>query len=101
MKELMINGELWIRAADCGEIKIVVLERGFVYVGRCHTEDDQVTIYGARSLIRWGTTAHLGELAHGPTPKTMLGESCTVQAQRTQVLHTIEVEQDAWNKHIG
>jgi hypothetical protein len=101
MKELLVDGERFVRVSDCGEIKIVVLDRGFVYVGRYHTDGEQATIYGARSLIRWGTTKHLGELVHGPTGGTKLGESCTVQASRSKVVHTIEVEQDAWNKHIG
>ena len=101
MKELIVDGERFIRANDCGEIKIVVLERGFVYVGRCHVEEGQVTIFGARSLIRWGTTKHLGELTHGPTANTKLGESCLVRALQSQVIHTIEVDANAWNKHIG
>lgn len=101
MKELLVNGERFVRAADCGEIKIVVLERGFVYIGRYHEDGNEVSIFGARSLIRWGTSAHLGELAHGPTESTRLGESCTARARISQVIHTIEVDQDVWVKHIG
>lgn len=101
MKEVMVDGEKYVRAVDCGEIKIVVFERGFVYVGRYHQDGDEVAIFNARSVIRWGTTGHLGQLAHGPQVNTKLGECCTVRARASQVIHTIEVSQDDWNKHIG
>ena len=103
MKELMVDGERFIRASDAqgGPIKIVILERGFVYVGRCREEGlIHLTIYGARSLIRWGTSKHLGELADGPLDNTKLGDSCTVKVRFPQVIHIIEVSQDAWDKHI-
>lgn len=102
LNEVTVDGRRFVPAEECGEIKIVVLKRGFVYVGR-HSEADGVTmIRGARSIIRWGTTQHLGELAEGPLSNTKLGASCTVTANTTpQVLHAIEVNQERWNEHIG
>ncbi len=38
MKEIVVDGERFVRACDSGPIKIVVLGRGFVYVGRVDTE---------------------------------------------------------------
>ena len=87
-----------------GPIKIVVLERGFIYVGKYEEEggeSDTCTITNARSLIQWGTTGHLGELVNGPTAKTKLGDPCIVKSRLNQVLYTIEVDQNAWIKHIG
>ena len=102
MKEIVVDGERFVRACDSGPIKIVVLERGFVYIGRVDEEGDPVvTIHGARSVIRWGTTKHLGELTIGPLPNTKLGDPCTVQCRVQQVIHMIEVSQDGWNKHIS
>jgi len=101
-KTVTIDGELYVRACDSGEIKIVVLERGFIYVGRVDEEGDPiVTIHGARSIIRWGTTKHLGELANGPLAKTTLGDPCTVQCRIGQVIHMIEVEQHGWKHYVA
>jgi len=104
-KEVVIDGERFVRACDSGPIKIVVLERGFVYVGRVDQANDSVisaavTIHGARCLIRWGTKKHLGQLVDGPLDGTSLGGACTVQCRLGQVIHMIEVSQDGWSKHI-
>jgi hypothetical protein len=102
MREIIVDGERFLRACDAGPIKIVVLERGFVYVGRVDEEGDPVvTIHGARALIRWGANKHLGQLANGPLPETNLGDPCTVQCRVNQVIHMIEVSQDAWTTHVG
>ena len=101
-REIIVDGERFVRACDSGVIKIVVLERGFVYVGRVDQESDPIiTIHGARSLIRWGTTNHLGELVYGPKVNTKLGDPCTVQCRINQVIHMIEVSQNDWFKHIA
>lgn len=102
MKEVTIDGQRYVLACESGPIKIVVLERGFVYVGRVNEEGDPViVIHGARSIIRWGTSQHLGELVGGPRPETKLGAPCTVQCRISQVIHMIEVDQNGWEKHIN
>ena len=97
MDTVIVNGVEYVRKDTTGEIKIVVLERGFVYVGRYHEDGDQITITNARCLVRWGTTKHLGELVNGPLTNTKLGAPCTVRARVAQVIHTIEVNQNDWN----
>jgi len=97
--EIIIDGVKYV-PAEGGEIKIVVLERGFIYVGRFRETEQNIEIIGARSLIRWGTTGHLGSLIEGPSENTKLGDACHVKARVSQLIHTIEVNQDAWNKHI-
>lgn len=53
--------------------QIVVLDRGWVYVGNVIIEGDLVRIHNARCIRRWGTTKGLGELAlTGPTKNTVL-----------------------------
>lgn len=102
MKEIVIDGVRYVPVEEVnGDIKIVVLDRGFVYVGRFECDGNHVVIHGARSLIRWGTSAHLGELINGPLDNTKLGDRCTVRAMLDQVKHTIEVNNDAWNNHAG
>ncbi len=97
--DVVIDGVKY-RAVKNGNIKIVVLERGFVYVGYVEETDTKIIITNARCLIRWGTKNHLGELAEGPSENTKLGDPCIVMARLEQVIHTIEVNQDEWKKHF-
>jgi hypothetical protein len=99
--ELVINGVTYIPMGECGPIKIVVIERGFVYVGRVQQNDGEVVIRGARSLIRWGSSNHLGELVNGPLENTKLGDPCVVRVREAQIIHMIEVNQDAWDQHVN
>jgi len=100
MREIVVDGKRFVEACG-GDIKIVVLERGFIYVGRVEESESEITIFGARSLIQWGTSQHLGELVNGPTVKTKLGSPCTVRSRKSQVIHMIEVNQDVWAKHVN
>ena len=60
---------------------IVVLDRGFVYVGDVRMDDRFCVISGARNIRRWGTTRGLGELAlDGPLQHTVLDAVGTVRA---------------------
>ena len=80
-----------------GDIKIVVLDRGFVYVGRVATEGDFVVISSAKNIRKWGTSNGLGELVSGPLANTVLDTIGTVRAPLRAVIHMIEVEQSKWN----
>jgi len=51
---------------------IVVLDRGFVYVGEITLDAEWVRIANARNIRIWGTKNGLGELRNGPTCDTQL-----------------------------
>jgi len=91
-----IDGERYVKVTESGPVKIVVLDQGYVYVGRCETRTDELIIHYARCIIRWGTDKHLGQLIDGPLENTRLGDPCTVQVLHGKVIHTIEVNQNAW-----
>jgi len=56
-----------------GLINVVVLQRGFVYVGRVYINGSEVRIKDASCIRNWGTTKGLGQLVlNGPTDKTVL-----------------------------
>lgn len=77
--------------------KIVVLDRGWVVVGRVSYVDDWTVISDASVIRNWGTTRGLGEIAsNGPTAKTILDPCPTVRA-RTVILE-IECEGEKWKK---
>ena len=79
-----------------GDIKIVVLDRGFVYVGRVELSSDFVTITQAKNIRVWGTTKGLGELVGGPLSGTKLDSVGTVKAPLRALISLIDVEQKAW-----
>ncbi len=56
-------------------IRIIVLDRGYVFVGRCPDPEScglWLTVTDARCIRGWGTTEGLGELCSGPTTATRL-----------------------------
>ena len=80
-----------------GEYKIVVLDRGFVYIGAVKIEGDFVVISNASNIRMWGTTKGLGELTSGPTSKTQLDKAGTVRAPLRALISLIDVEAGKWN----
>ena len=71
---------------------IVVLDRGFVYVGTVSTDDRWLYIEHAANIRRWGTTRGLGELVGGPRPDTKFDPAGNVRAPLSALIHLIEVE---------
>ena len=72
---------------------IIVLDRGFVYVGNAVLDGDLLTISGAKCIRRWGTTKGLGQLAKsGRTSNTVLDESGDVLVPLKAVIHFIKCE---------
>lgn len=84
-------------AATEGDIKIVVLDRGFVYVGRVSDEGDYIIIKHAKNIRFWGTSKGLGELVNGPLSGTKLDNAGTVRAPSRALISMIDVEQAKWN----
>lgn len=79
-----------------GDIKIAVLDRGFVYVGRCAIEGDWLTITNAMNIRKWGTTKGLGELVNGPLSGSVMDAVGTVKVPLRGVMHLIDVSQTKW-----
>lgn len=79
--------------------QIVILDRGFVYVGDVSVDDDLVTIAAAQNVRRWGTTQGLGELAaKGPLKATALDPAGLVRAPMRAVIAFIACEASSWAK---
>ena len=71
------------------EQQIVVLDRGFVYVGNVTIRDGWVNIQNARNIRVWGTTKGLGELRNGPLKDTKLDDCGIVLAPLKSLIHLI------------
>ena len=59
--------------APTGDVKIVILQRGWIMVGRLERNGTDCKLHNASVIRTWGTTKGLGEIAAGgPTDKTVL-----------------------------
>ena len=78
-------------------LQIVVLDRGFVYVGEVTTDAHWVVIRNARCVRVWGTTEGLGQLAEdGPTERTILDRAGQVRAPIGALISLTACRRGAW-----
>ena len=68
---------------------IVVLDRGFVYVGEVEINGEFVVITKAKNIRYWGTKNGLGELRNGPLKETKLDEIGEVIAPMRALIHLV------------
>lgn len=83
------------------DVRIVIAQRGWVFVGRFSREDYEIVLRDAKNVRRWGTEKGLGEMYDGPKAETVLDEAGTVRLHPLQIIATIEVDAKAWAKHLG
>jgi hypothetical protein len=100
--EIVIKGVTYVPKGTetkefTGEIKIVVLQRGWVYVGRFERDGNNCKLHNAYNIRQWGTTKGLPELVHGPLSSTKL-DKCEgiIEFDWLTVVHTITVNIDRW-----
>ena len=79
-----------------GDIKIVVLDRGFVYVGNVAESDDFLYMTNAKNIRVWGTTKGLGELVNGALSGTKLDYVGSLKIPARALISIIDVKQSAW-----
>ena len=80
-----------------GPIKIAILQRGWVFVGRFSKTGSDCVLENASCIRQWGTTKGLGELVNGPTPKTVLDDASTVRFHELGIVALIDVSQEKWS----
>lgn len=85
---------------SAGIIRIVIAQRGWVFVGVVSREEHEIVIRRARSIRRWGTSKGLGELRNGPKNATQLDEAGTVRLHPLMVIAQIEVNPEKWDAHL-
>lgn len=79
------------------DLRIVVLQRGWVAVGDYAVQKDEVVLANASIVRRWGTIRGLGELARrGPLPNTILDPCGTLRSHHLAVVLTLDCEVAAW-----
>ena len=102
METLTINSVEYVKKEETGnsEIKIVVLQRGWVAVGKWHREGNDCKLTDASVIRTWGTTKGLGEIRTAPTSKTVLDSAGTIQFDYLTVVLTIDCEVKGWLKAL-
>ncbi len=103
-KEVTIDGTVYVPKGSepksenhTGDIKIVVLQRGWVYIGRFERKENDCKLYNASCIRTWGTTKGLPELVNGATSSTKL-DKCegVVEFDWLTVVCCITVNQEKW-----
>lgn len=86
---------------DCG-VKITILQRGWVCVGRYIKSGDERRLENASVIRLWGTSKGLGEIATGgPTSSTKLDPAGTVRFHALAEVASIDCDSEKWKAHVG
>lgn len=105
INELRINGVDYVRKDTIqteeikGDIKIVVLQRGWVMVGKMERNGSECKLHKASVIRTWGTSKGLGEIAlNGPLVGTKL-DKCNglVEFDYLTVVATVSCKEDKWH----
>ena len=97
MSNVTIDGIEYEPVNKSDKTRIVIAQRGWVFVGRYTENGDEVILRDASVVRVWGTTKGLGELAmNGPTSKTVLDAAGRVTMHRLAVVATLDCEAAKW-----
>lgn len=82
-------------------LRIVVLDRGWVFVGRVtERSSNDLQIDEACCVRYWGTKKGLGQLANeGPLAETKLDPSPRIIAPGRAVIFTMDCDESKWTKY--
>jgi hypothetical protein len=103
-EQVEVNGKIYVPQSEkqlspnyLGDIKIVVLQRGWVYIGRFQRDGNNCKLSNAYCIRTWGTTKGLSELVNGATISTKL-DKCdgVVEFDWLTTCFTISVKEEAW-----
>lgn len=85
------------KSATSQKLAIVVLDRGWVFIGRVSESPSALVLSSAACIRYWGTTKGLGQLAlEGPQSQTKIDEAGTVTVPRHAVICVLEVVEEKW-----
>lgn len=108
MDTITVNGVEYIAKSQAqysepsGDLKIVVLQRGWVMVGKLERSGSECKLHKASVIRNWGTKKGLGEIAAGgPTKDTVL-DACNglVEFDYLTVVAAISCSEAKWAKHL-
>ncbi len=83
------------------DIRIVILQRGWVFVGDYHQQGEKCSLTHAHNVRKWGTSRGLGEIASGgPTVNTILDPCPDVRFHEQTTIATIDCVEAKWQDKI-
>lgn len=98
---VMIDGIEYQPTETGDDIRIVILQRGFVMVGYYRRDGDNCRLVKAQNVRKWGTSRGLGELAAGgPKSETKLDPCGVVEFHRLTEIATLNCEASKWQQHL-
>jgi len=98
---MIIDGVEYVPKEANGEIKIVVLQRGWVAVGRYSQTGERCQLADASIIRRWGTTRGLGEIAAGgPTGDTVLDPAGIITFHEMTAVLILDCEEGPWASRL-
>ncbi len=109
LSELEINGVTYVpkesenQTEHDGDIKIIILQRGWVMVGRFEREDNDCKLHDASVIRVWGTSKGLGEIAsNGPIKDKTVLDKCggLVEFDYLTVVAMISVDEKKWRNAL-
>lgn len=107
MGTITVNGKTYYSEKQAceyvGSYKIVILQRGWVMVGKLERDGSECKLHQASVIRNWGTTKGLGEIADaGPSKDTKL-DPCNgvVEFDYLTVVATISVNEGVWTKILA
>jgi hypothetical protein len=103
--KVTIDGVDYVKAGSeepkNSNIKIVVLQRGWVVIGRWSQSGDMCSLDNAYVLRIWGTTAGLGQLAlEGRQASTKLERTGHIEFHILTAVAVINAKEDLWDKEL-
>lgn len=105
VSELQVNGITYVPKSTQpvvqpnGPTKIVVLQRGWVMVGKLERNGSDCKLHNASVIRAWGTTKGLGEIAlNGPIKDKTVLDKCggVVEFDYLTVVASLSVEESKW-----
>lgn len=103
MKKVIIDEIEYVASQEQkGNIRIVILQRGWIMVGRFERNGSDCKLHNAAVIRSWGTSKGLGEIANdGPTSNTKLDPTNgLVEFDYLTVVATISCVEKSWGKYL-
>ena len=112
MKTITLNNEEYVAKSEVDKalkgskvaptkIQIVVLQRGWVAIGRFSQTKEQCHLTSAYIIRTWGTSKGLGELAfEGQKTNTKLDKCADLHFHELTIVLRMDVDESVWDKVI-
>lgn len=103
VKEIVVDGVKYYSQEPReheGDLKIVILQRGWILVGKFERKGSDCKLRYSSVIRSWGTTNGLGEIAeNGPTSSTKLDKNHgLVEFDYLTVVATLSCNEEKWSK---